>query len=253
MRKQKKKVQHKLNTWILGAIMVCMAVVMVCMGSTIASAKAISSMEQAKKLARQKVKTATITEVEQDTDDGVAVYEVSLDKGNKEYNLKYRHSDGKLLEYEWKKLPGVEHADQTEANVSKAKIKKKALKKVKNASVRSIRLYIEVARMEYKVRLQKGNYRYTLVYDAKNAKLLEYEKKYGKSGTGASTSVASTSKDIGKKEAKKIALRMLPGATVIEIERNKDGGTVYYKVELVKDHYEYEVVINAEGMVRKGI
>lgn len=234
--------------------MVCMAVIMVCMGSTNASAKAFSSLEQARKLARQKVKSATITEVEQDTDDGVNVYKVSLDKGNKEYNLKYRQSDGKLLEYEWKKLSGVEHGDQTEANVSKAKIRKKAIKKVKNASVRSIRLYSEVARMEYKVRLQKGNYRYTLVYDAKSAKLLEYEKKYGKSGTGASDSGASTSKDIGKKEAKKIALRMLPGATVVEIERDKDGGTVYYKVELVKEHYENEVVIDAKsGMVRKGI
>lgn len=245
MRMQRNKDRHKLNTWILWGMAACAAVVMVCMGSTIASAKVIHSMEQAKKLARQKVKSATITEAEQDNDDGVAVYEVFLHKGHKEYDLKYRKSDGKLLEYEWEQK-GVGYGNQTKANVSKAKIKKKALKKVKNASVRSIRLYSELTRMEYKVRLQKGKYRYTLVYDAKNAKLLEYAQKYSKSGTGASTSM-----DIGKKEAKKIALKMLPGATVVEIERDKDGGTVYYKVELVKEHREYEIVIDAEGRVCK--
>ncbi|MDE6566293.1 MAG: PepSY domain-containing protein [Lachnospiraceae bacterium] len=247
MRMQRSKDGHKLNTWILGGMAACATVLMVCMGSTMASAKAIGSLEQAKKLARQKVKSATITEAEQDTDDGVAVYEVSLHKGHKEYDLKYRKSDGKLLEYEWEQK-GVRYGDQTKKNISKAKIKKKALKKVKKASVRSIRLYRELTRTEYKVRLQKGNYRYTLVYDAKNAKLLEYEQKYGKSGTGA-----STSKDIGKKEAKKIALKMLPGATVAEIERYKDGGDVYYKVELVKGKEEYEIIMDAEGRVRKGI
>lgn len=241
MRMQRNKDRHELNTWILGIMAACAAVIMVCMGSTIASAKAIGSLEQAKKLARQKVKSATVIKAEEDMDDGVAVYEVSLHKGNKEYDLKYRKSDGKLLEYEWE-LPDLGYGDQTKANVSKSKIKKKAQKKVKKASVRSIQLKSDDGRMEYTVRLQKDSYRYTLVYDAKKAKLIEYQQKYTGSGEGA-----STSKEISKNKAKQIALKAVPGATVVKIERDKENGTVVYEVELVKGHYEYEIVIDAKS------
>ncbi len=241
MRMQRNKDHHKLNTWILGAMMVCMAVVMVCMSSTMASAKAISSPEQAKKLALQKVKFATIIKVEEDMDDGVAVYEVSLHKGSKEYDLKYRKSDGKLLEFEWE-LPDLGYSDQTKANVSKTKIKKKALKQVRKASVRSIRLKSDDGRMEYKILLQKGSYRYTLVYDAKKAKLLKYEQKYTGSGEGA-----PTSKEISMNKARQIALKKVPGATVVKIERDRENGTVVYEVELKKGYYEYEIIIDAKS------
>lgn len=239
MRKQRNNVRYKLNSWILGTMVTCVAAVMVCMGSAMASAKGISSLEQAKKLAQQKVKSATVTKVEADTDDGVAVYEVSLRKGSKEYDIKYRKSDGKLLEYSWELL-GLGYGDQTKANVSKAKIKKKALKQVKKASVRSVQLKSDDGRMEYKVLLQKGSYRYTLVYDAKKAKLMEYEQEY----TG-SKAKASTAKEITMNKAKQIALKKVPGATVIKIERDKENGTVVYEVELKKGNYEYEMVIDA--------
>lgn len=235
--KMQKKNWHLLNLGILGII----ALIMICTGSTIASAKGISSLEQAKKLAQQKVKSATVTKVEADTDDGVAVYEVSLRKGSKEYDIKYRKSDGKLLEYSWE-LPDLGYGDQTKANVSKAEIKKKALKQVKKATVRSIRLKSDDGRMEYKVLLQKGSYRYTLVYDAKKAKLLEYEQKYTGSKTGA-----STSKEISMDKAKQIALKLVPGATVVKVERDQEDGILVYEVELVKGNYEYDIVIDAKS------
>lgn len=235
--KMQKKNWHLLNLGILGII----ALIMICTGSTIASAKGISSLEQAKKLAQQKVKSATVTKVEADTDDGVAVYEVSLRKGNKEYDLKYRQSDAKLLEYEWE-LHGIGYGDQTKANVSKAKIKKKALKQVKKATVRSVRLKSDDGRMEYKVLLQKGSYRYTLVYDAKKAKLLEYQQNYTGSKAGA-----STSKEISMNKAKQIALKLAPGATVVKIEQDREDGILVYEVELVKGSYEYDIVIDAKS------
>lgn len=226
--------------WRTGFLILCMGAV-VYMGNAAVSAKAVRSLEQARKLAQQKVKSATVTKVEADTDDGVAVYEVSLHKGKKEYNLKYRQSDGKLLEYEWE-LPDLGYGSQNKPNVSKAKIKKKALKIVKKATVRSIQLKSDDGRMEYKVRLQKGSYRYTLIYDAKKAKLMEYEQKY--TGSKANT---SASKDIGMDQAKQIALKKVPGAAVTEIERDKEHGTVVYEVKLIKGHYEYEIVIDARS------
>ncbi|MDE6852463.1 MAG: PepSY domain-containing protein [Lachnospiraceae bacterium] len=241
MRKQGNHDRHKWNSWILGAVVTCMAAVMVCMGSTTASAKAISSLEQAKKLAQQKVKSATVTKVEADMDNGVAVYEVSLRKGSKEYDLKYRKSDGKLLEYSWE-LQNVGYGTQSTSHIySKAEIKKKALKKVKKASVRAVQLKSDDGRMEYKVLLQKGSYRYTLVYDAKKAKLMEYEQEY----TG-SKAKATTAKEISMNKAKQIALKKVPGAAVVKIERDQENGTVVYEVELRKGNYEYEMVIDAK-------
>lgn len=235
-----KKRQRNQKNRIMGFLILSMGAA-VYMGNAVSSAKAIQSMEQAKKLAQQKVKSATVTKVEADTDDGVAIYEISLHKGNKEYSLKYRQSDGKLMEYEWE-LPDLGYGGPDKPNVSKAKIKKKALKIVKKATVRSLQLKRDDGRMEYKVRLQKGSYRYTLVYDAKKAKLMEYGQKY--TGSKANT---SSSRDIGMDQAKQIALKKVPGASVTKIERDKENGTVVYEVELVKGHYEYEIVIDAKS------
>ena len=236
------KKNRKRERKILAGMILCMAAV-TWLGSTVASAKAIRSLEQAKKLAKQKVKSATVTEVEHDTDDGAAVYEVSLRKGSKEYTLKYRQSDGRLIEYDWE-LPDPWGDDQGKPNVSKAKIRKKALKQVKKASVRSIQLKSDDGRMEYKVRLHKGSYNYTLVYDAKKAKLIEYEQKY----TGAKkSSSSSSSKDIGTSRAEKIALQKVPGAVVVKVEQDRENGTLVYEVELRKGHYEYDIVIDAKS------
>ncbi len=238
MRNKKQGNYNK--TWRTGFLILCMGTA-VYLGSVSVSAKGVHSMEQAKKLAQQKVKKAIVTKVEADTENGVPVYEVSLHKGTKEYSLKYRQSDGKLMEYEWD-LPDLGYGDQNKPNVSKATIKKKALKKVKKATVRFIQLKNDDGRMEYKVRLQKGSYRYTLVYDAKKAKLMEYEQKY----TGTTVN-SSASKDIGMDRAKQIALKKVPGATVTEIDRDKEHGSVVYEVKLVKGHYEYEIVIDAKS------
>lgn len=56
--------------------------------------------EKAKSIALNKVPNATVTEVEFDTDDGVAVYEVSLVGGIYEYEIKIDAKSGKILEYD---------------------------------------------------------------------------------------------------------------------------------------------------------
>lgn len=55
---------------------------------------------KAKSIALNKVPNATVTELELDIDDGVAVYEVTLVKGSYEYELKIDAKSGKILEYE---------------------------------------------------------------------------------------------------------------------------------------------------------
>ena len=201
------------------------------------TADAGSNTDKARKAAQKKVPGASITEVEMDMDDGEAVVEVSLIKKTKKYSLKYRHSDTKLIEYEWE-LPNNSYSIQNKKNVSMSKIKTKARKLVKGSKIISARLSVDDGLSEYKLSLKKGKRQYKLVYNAKNGKLLEYEWKQRNSSS-------SQKGYIGESKARNIALKKAPGATITRFEFDKDDGIAVYEVELRKGIYEYEVKINA--------
>lgn len=200
-------------------------------------AKKISSVGAAKKLARNKVKGAVVTEVDIDSKNGGLVYEVSLNKGSREYELNYRASDGKLVQYEW------EIADYTAISngkrLTKSKIKKLAKNYVKKAKITKVYLDVDGSEEEYKVTMKKGNKTYQLVYAAGTGKLMEYKWKI-------SSSTSSKTKYIGVAKAKSIAKKKVPGATFIKVEFDKDDGVPVYEVEMVKGNREYELTIHAK-------
>lgn len=207
-------------------------------GAGAAEAKAIRSAGQAKAAALKEVPSAVVVEVDTDMENGKLVYEVELHKGKKEYNLHYRSSDGRLVKYEWD-LMHPPYTDQDKTNLSKAAVNKKALGQVKNAKIISTVLKHDDGRAEYKVRLKKGNKQYTLVYDSKSGRLLEYEWELSSS--------SGSSKYIGAAKAKSIALKKVPGAKVVKVEFDNDDGVAVYEVELIKGNYEYELKINAKN------
>lgn len=208
------------------------------LGGIHAEAKQIQSLEAAKQAAKKQVPSAQVTKAEMDTDHGTTVYEVSLHKGSKEYNLKFRASDGKLMEYEWE-LPNTSYSIQNRKNLTQSKIKKKALNQVKNARVKSVVLKTDDGLQEYNVALTKGKYQYKLLYNAKNGKLLEYERKLVSSGS-------SSSSKISEKKARSIALTKAPGASITKVELDNDDGILTYEIELRKGTYEYDVKIDAK-------
>ncbi|MCI8964523.1 MAG: hypothetical protein HFG37_12610 [Eubacterium sp.] len=224
------------KNWIKKISVICLASSLsLAMLSSTAEAK--YNTDKASRAAQKKVPGATITEVEMDMDDGKAVVEVSLIKKNKKYSLKYRHSDNKLIEYEWE-LPNTSYSIQNKKNVSMSKIKTKARKLVKGSKIISARLSVDDGLSEYKLSLKKGKRQYKLVYNAKNGKLLEYEWKQ-------LSSSSSPKGYIGESKARNIALKKAPGATITKFEFDKDDGIAVYEVELRKGIYEYEVKINA--------
>lgn len=214
------------------------AVISACLGGIHAEAKQIPTLEAAKQAAKKQVPSAQVTKAEMDTDHGTTVYEVSLRKGSKEYSLKFRSSDGKLLEYEWE-LPNTSYSIQNKKTLAQSQIKKKALKQVKNARVKSIVLKTDDGLQEYKIALTKGKRRYKLLYNAKNGTLLEYEWKLVSSGS-------SSSSKISEKKARSIALAKAPGASITKFELDDDDGITVYEIELRKGVYEYEVKIDAK-------
>ena len=217
-----------------------LSVITVTEGAVTASAKKIDSFSAAKKKALKKVPSATVTELDTDMENGALVYDVELLKKNKEYKLKYRASDGKLLEYGWETVnPKI--TDQTQKDLSRSAITKKAKKQVKGATVRSVKLKQDDGISQYKIKLTKGSKKYELAYNSKTGKLLDYEweitvKKSSASKTGY----------IGVEKAKSIALSKAPNATVVKVEFDKDDGVAVYEVDMVEGKYEYEVEINAK-------
>lgn len=197
-------------------------------------AKKIGSLSAAKKMAKKKVKKAVITEAGTEYDKGTLVYEIELFKGSREYNLKYRASDGKLLEYQWElKNAGYSRAKK----VSESKIRKKAASKVKKAKILSV--VLDEDDYEYKVIMNKGKKKYKLVYHAGNGKLLEY-------GWEESVKQAKKTAYIGLKKAKAIAAKKVPGARVVKAEFDHDDGLPVYEIEMKKDWLEYEIKIHAQ-------
>lgn len=209
-----------------------------CCAATVEAGK-MTSADQAQRAALKTVPSATVVKVESDYDNGTQVYEVELVKGGKEYNFEYRASDGKLIQYDWE-ISNPPYTNQSRKNIPQKSIQKKAKKKVKNAAVLGIVLKHDDGRAEYKVKLRKGNKNYTLVYDSKSGKLLEYEWEIVSSG-----SASAKNKDIGLEKAKAIAMKKAPGATVVKAKADDDDGIKVYEIEMVKGIYEYEVKIDA--------
>jgi len=150
----------------------CLITASVLLLADTASANKIPDKNHAEAKALKKVKNAVVEEVDKDYENGNLVYEVKLHKGNKEYELEYRASDGKLLSYEWE-LKNI--SPGTGKNLSKAACKKLALNKVKNGRLLSITRDYDDNIMQYKVKLEKGHKKYTLEYNAKTGKLLQYK------------------------------------------------------------------------------
>ena len=151
---------------------VCIISITVLSVSVMTSAKGITSAQQAKTKALQKVPGAHVTEVESDNENGTQVYEVKLYKGSKEYELIYRASDGKLIAYEWEET--VVHKSY-KALLSKAACKKLAKKKVPGATVLWIERDDDDGIEVCEIKMKKGSVKYELKYHGRTGKLLEYK------------------------------------------------------------------------------
>lgn len=208
-----------------------------------AQANKITSINQAKNKALKEVKNAVVLDVDKDKDDGIIVYDVDLLKGNKKYNIVYRASDGKKIEYGWELH---KYYAKNGKSISESRCQKLALNKVKNATVISIVKKTDDGMQVYKVKLKKGDKKYTLEYHASTGKLMEYEWEI------VTQAVASTNGNtgnnngyIGEDKARSIALDRVPGAQVIKIEFDTDDGKEVYEIELIDSSFEYEIKIDA--------
>lgn len=220
--------------FVLCSMMICSAALL----PNMSYAKEIKSTAAAKKLAIEKVGSAAVSEVDTDYEDNKLIYEVSLHKGKREYELTYQADNAKLIKYEWELL-GKQTASADKNNLTEKQVTKLANKKIKNASVKKVQLEYDDGVPEYKVVLTKGKKRYKLVYHAQTGKLLSCKWEITASSSGSSD-------DIGAAQAKKIASDKVPGADIIKCEYDTDDGVPVYEIEMQDGKTEYDLTIHAE-------
>lgn len=206
-------------------------------GARTADAKKITSISQAEKKAAKKVKHATVTEAEVDSEHGEQVYEISLRKGTRKYEVKYRARDGKNLHYSWEEKD-IASVDSTKI-LTRRECKRLAKKKVKRGKITSLRKKYDDGIPVYKVKLKKGSKKYTLEYLIEGKKLIEYEWDFIVKKDKAKDYISS-------EQAKKIALGKVPGGKVLKCKLEKEDGVPQYEVEILSGDYEYEIAVHAK-------
>lgn len=209
-------------------------------GADSAVAARISSANQAKQKALQKIPNAVVTEVDMDRENGEQVYEIELVKGSKKYEITYRSSDGKMLAYGWEKT--TVSPNRSRSIISEDKCRQLALKKVKDGTITAVSQKTDDGIDIYKVKMTAGKKHYTLKYHARTGALIECKWKL----VNVSASNGQDG-DIGMEKAKQIALKEVPGAVVYQAKYDVDDGVAVYEIEVVKGNYEYEFKIAADS------
>lgn len=214
----------------------CFMLTNVCFMPGAVYAKGISSAKQAKKQAKKQVKGARVVKTETDYEDGKLVYEVELSKGKKEYKMVLRASDAKVISYDWE--IHSQNVTRGKGNlIGSAKAKKLAKKQVKNAKITSVKKKYSDGIDVYRVKMKTSKKKYELEVHARTGKILEYEWELA---------AKTSSKYIGKEQAKSIALKKAGSGTVVKVEFDEDDGVPVYEVEIQDDVYEYELKIHAK-------
>lgn len=225
-------------------LMICLVFANLICNPDAVSAKELSKISQAKKLAKKQVKGATVIKAEKDDDDGVIVYEVKLSKGKKLYDLIYRASDSKLISYDWEIKSRYIKKGAGKA-IGTSKCKRLAKKQVPGAGVKNIVQKYDDGISVYKVKMQKSGKKYELRFHALTGKLLEYEWELTAKAKNSKNGQSSASY-IGEEKAVQIALAEAGGGTVVKLKFEVDDGVPVYEIDIRNGNFEYEFKIHAK-------
>ena len=123
---------------------------------------------------------------------------------------------------------------------------------LKETDVRDLEVELDRdgAKVHYDVDFDKGSDDYDYEIDAVTGDILRVEKPVKQAASSSTnSSSSSSSKQLSKAEAKAIALKHAgvkeSEVRDLEVELDKDDGTVHYDVDFEKDGYDYEYEIDA--------
>ncbi len=211
-----------------------------------------------------------------DTEDGIAVYEVTFTSGGYEYDYQIKASDGTILEADRdalkqagtnkKPASGKDQTAQTDSNstadtgkITKAKAKEIALAhagvSASKATFVEVKLDKEDGVQVYEVEFYSGSTEYDYEIHAKTGEILSFDKdiedfSIPKKDTSGSAQTKPTSDYIGVDKAKSIALNnaglSASSVTFTKAKLDREDGVRVYEIEFCTNAKEYEYEINAK-------
>lgn len=206
--------------------------------------KVVLTETEAKKQVTNELKNAEILSVKLDLEDGKE-YDVRFktDKFYGEYSI--NPETGSILERDINigSMPDYSKASNI---MNRDKIMELVNKQVPSGTMTDIDLDRENGTWIYEVEVYKDGKEYDLAFHAATGELLwNYTHNDDWNWRSDSTTVQSSNKYISMDEAKQIALRNAPGATVTKCELDHDDGRAVYEIELRKNRWEYDFEIDA--------
>ena len=196
-------------------------------------------------------------EVELDRTGTSSHYDVDFEKDGQDYDYEIDAETGKILK---KEVPQPAQDTSAEATkITRDEALKIALEDagLTQDQIRDLEVELDKdgGELHYDVDFEVNDKDYDYEIDAETGKILKKQVPKQASATtsssSSSSSSSSASKYISRTEARDIALKHagLSSSQVrdLEVELDKDGGTVHYDVDFEADGYDYDYEINAES------
>ncbi len=205
--------------------------------------------DKAKEIVLGRAANATLTEIKLDWENGQVVYEGEAYDGTAEYEFAIAALTGEVLKWKAELItqtggttPGTGNGTDTSTQdlISYDEAKQIVLGRAANATITELKLDRDDGTMIYEGEAVKDNERYEFEIDAATGNVREWKVR-----TISSTPVQDNGSYIGFDKAKEIVLSRVPGATITEMELDRDDGRMIYEGEAYKDGTEYEFTIDA--------
>lgn len=236
-----------------------------------ASDKAYIGLEKAREIALAQLPGATLKEIDFDYDDGM-VYEAELLKDGYEYDLEIDALTGAVVKWEYEEddhwsgthesgpatgpessgsgtqttpSPQPSQSQQQTTLITEQEAKNLVLAQVPGATIVEFERDTDDGRAIYKGEAVLDGREYEFEIDASTSAFLKWDADDVDDGWqgGSSTSAGQTALD--EEGARALVLARIPGATIVEFERDSDDGRTIYKGEAVLDGWEYDFEIDA--------
>lgn len=232
-----------------------------------ASDKAYIGLDKATEIALAQLPGATLKEIEFDYDDGM-VYEAELLLDGYEYDIEIDALTGAVVKFDYElddhwsgtvgqpvtgtgqgtATPQPSQSQQQTALITEQEAKDLVLAQIPGASIVEFKRDTDDGRTVYDGKAVLEGREYEFEIDAATGSFLEWDADDADEGwhTGGGTSSGQAAQTaLDEEGARALVLARIPGATIVEIERDTDDGRVYYEGEAVLDGWEYEFEIDA--------
>lgn len=210
-------------------------------------------IDEAKAIALRKVSLdesqVTFKKAKLDTDDRVPHYDIEFVYGGYEYEFEINAKTGAIIEFDREledKKPQVDTSNFITVEEAKAAALKRASLDESQVTFTKTKLDTDDRIPHYDIDFVSGGYEYEVEVNAKNGRIIGYEREREEKKPQVDTS-KFISADAAKKAALAHAGLTEAQVTELEAELDTDSLTAHYDVDFKCGGYEYEYKINAKS------